>query len=307
MVLVHDGVFSPATCALLHTAACSRGLGHALFPRAEPQSPIEFALASYLDEIGDSGGEHVEYWSRQEWKHIEAHADVDEKAAARGEALRYPINGHVLYLSVGPLVRGPTCVWTPAATHDFGAMTSVPAVAGRVLRFDGHLQHAVPKPADVWLAPFVINQSGKSEDFMRSVVLFNVWDKPPVEVEREAPPEDATEELMASSRCEPRDAWLEAPRGEPAESGGTKTMKSVAARRSGAARSHRADAAAGSGRRGGDGGSRGDGRRHASRAAGSRGGGGGDTNRPTAPPATSSTSRATALAAAMKKIQEQRA
>ena len=60
---------------------------------------------------------------------------------------------------------------------------------------------------------------------MRSVVLFNVWDKPPVEVEREEPPEDATKELLASSRCEPRDAWSEAPRGEPAESGGTKTMK----------------------------------------------------------------------------------
>ena len=308
MVLVHDGVFSPDTCALLHTAACSRGLGHALFPRAEPQSPIEFALASYLDEIGDSGGEHVEYWSRQEWKHIEAHADVDEKAAARGEALRYPINGHVLYLSVGPLVRGPTCVWTPAATHDFGAMTSVPAVAGRVLRFDGHLQHAVPKPADVWLAPFVINQSGKSEDFMRSVVLFNVWDKPPVEVEREEPPEDATKELLASSRCEPRDAWSEAPRGEPVESANTKTMKLwllgdqarrgriertlplevdaeavTAALEETVAVTHLEPPAA-------------EEEEAAPAPTGQQ-----------APPATSSTSRATALAAAMKKIQESRA
>ena len=98
------------------------------------------ALGSYLDEIGDASP-MVEYWSRQEWKHIEAHADVDERraSAAPGEPLRFPTMGHVLYLSVGPRVQGPTCVWQPDP-HDgspFGALATVPAVAGRVLRFEG--------------------------------------------------------------------------------------------------------------------------------------------------------------------------
>ena len=173
MVAVHDAVFNPAACALLHTAACSRGLGHALFSRTEPRSALEAGLASFLDEVGDTTP-HVEYWSRQEWKHIEAHADVDEKRAAGGEyPLRYPTNGHVLYLGVGPLVRGPTCLWHPDGASEFGAMTAVPAVAGRVLRFDGTLQHAVPRPADVWTSPFTASQSGSADDFLRSVILFN--------------------------------------------------------------------------------------------------------------------------------------
>ena len=209
MVRVFDSVFSPAACALLHTAACSRGLGHALFPREQPESAIETALASFLDEIGDSS-QHVEYWSRQEWKHIEAHADVDEKlAASSDEPFRYPHTGHVLYLDVGCRVRGPTCVWDPdaASGSEFGALTAVPAVAGRVLRFDGHLQHAVPRPADVWLAPFTISQSGPAEEFMRSVVLFNTWSEPPMDVEREAAPEGESTPSLA--RCTPRDHWSE--------------------------------------------------------------------------------------------------
>ena len=47
--------------------------------------------------------------------------------------------------------------------------TAVPAVAGRVLRFDGSLQHAVPRPADVWLAPFAISPSGTADELMRSL------------------------------------------------------------------------------------------------------------------------------------------
>ena len=51
MVLVFDKVFSPAACAVLHTAACSRARGHALFPREQPGSAIETALASFLNEV----------------------------------------------------------------------------------------------------------------------------------------------------------------------------------------------------------------------------------------------------------------
>lgn len=88
---VNDGVFSTTACALLHTAAMSRGLGHALFARSEARSPIEAAIDSYLDELCDDSP-WVEYWSRQEWKHIEAHADVDERRASTSpdEPLRYP-------------------------------------------------------------------------------------------------------------------------------------------------------------------------------------------------------------------------
>lgn len=214
---VFDHVFTPAACAVLHAAACSRGLGHALFSREQPHSAIETALASFLDEVGD-GASHIEYWSRQDWKHIEAHADVDENRAAEapGQELRYPRTGHVLYLEVGPRVHGPTCIWEPdkAAGTEFGALTTVPAVAGRVLRFDGRLQHAVPRPADVWLAPFTISQSGSADDFVRSVVLFNTWDDaPPLDVEREAAPDVEAPSDLVLARCAPRAEWSDvAPR-----------------------------------------------------------------------------------------------
>ena len=198
-----DNVFSPSACSALHAAASTRGLGHALYTRdSGPITPLEHAFEHFLSEIKDDS-RHVEYWSRQEWKHIEAHADVDEKLAAGGGPFRFPRHGHVLYLQVGPRVQGPTCVWEP----DFGgALTTVPAVAGRILRFEGSLQHAVPKPADVWLSPFVITQSGTADEFMRSVVLFNCWpDEPPLEVTSEdttSPPDGS--DLFYST---PRAAW----------------------------------------------------------------------------------------------------
>lgn len=34
-------------------------------------------------------------------------------------------------------------------------LSVVPAVPGRLLRFKGDLLHAVPRPTDVWLLPFV--------------------------------------------------------------------------------------------------------------------------------------------------------
>lgn len=232
MVQIHDRVFSSAACALLHTAVCSRGLGHATFWRAQPQTPLEAALGSYLDEIQDSSP-CVEYWSRTEWRHIEAHADVDERRAATKpeDPLQYPVNGHVLYLNVGSRVRGPTCVWQPDSTSKFAEMSAVPAVAGRVLRFDGRLQHAVPRPADVWLAPFAISPSGTPAELVRSVVLFNTWIEPPMAVETEQP-QAATKsnpEDLAEASCLPRTDWVAAPqRSVPqisSDSAQTKTMK----------------------------------------------------------------------------------
>ena len=65
---------------------------------------------------------------------IQAHADVDEGLAAQGGALRYPRNGHVLYLKVGGRVQGPTCVWGApdgggATAAGDGELVVVPAVA----------------------------------------------------------------------------------------------------------------------------------------------------------------------------------
>ena len=143
--VIYDNVFNARALGLCHDAAVAGGLGHACFAADAPRAPIEHALSSFLSELGDAEYGHVEYWARQEWKHIEAHADVDEKAAAAGGALRYPTTGHVLYLRVGSEVRGPTCVWSDRALAR-GALTTVPAVAGRVLRFDGAATHAVPRP-----------------------------------------------------------------------------------------------------------------------------------------------------------------
>ena len=190
-----DNVFTGGSMGALHSAAAACGLGHTLYDRnLSPRTPLESALGSVLSELGDDAP-LVEYWSRQEWKHIEAHADVDEALAAGGGSLRYPRHGHVLYLEVGERVRGPTCVWEPDGEpplEDFGRLTTVPAVEGRLLRFHGQLQHAVPRPADVWLAPFVINEaSTPPHAFVRSVCLFNTWEdreKPPLEARTHTPP-----------------------------------------------------------------------------------------------------------------------
>jgi len=130
---------------------------------------------------------------RQEWKHIEAHSDVDERLAIEEQIYRYPRNGHVLYLQVGTEVRGPTCLFPgrktggDLATTDDGddnsgiQLVTVPAVEGRLLRFEGCLLHAVPRPADLWLLPFTKYGPREPESkFGRSVVLFNTWpDNPP--------------------------------------------------------------------------------------------------------------------------------
>ena len=182
-IAVFDGVFSAAACSAAHNAAAARGLGHALYSRHdEPRSPLEHVMESFLSEMADDAP-FVEYWSRQEWRHIECHADVDEKLAADGGAFRWPDHGHVLYLDVGKQVAGPTCLWEACCDDPFGgALTVVPAVGGRVLRFDGRLQHAVPCPSDVWLSPFTKSLSGSAEELRRSVLLFSTWNPIPIPI-----------------------------------------------------------------------------------------------------------------------------
>jgi hypothetical protein len=216
---VVDGVFSAAACALLH--ACSAadydrgglqpaGRSHHYFSRGAPTNQLELALDSYLGAAADRAP-YVEYWTRQRWMHIGAHADIDEWHAASAPDARalYPAHAHVLYLAVGRRVRGPTCVWEGGEASPFdGCMVAVPAVSGRVVRFDGSLQHAVPRPADVWLDANPARECGSPEEFVRSVVLFNTWERePPHGIGRR---EGMGGRLAPSSEpvtCAPRAAW----------------------------------------------------------------------------------------------------
>ena len=129
----------------------------------------------------------------------DAHADQDEnnftKALNSGEealTVRHPRFGHVLYLHQDKeaWLRAPTLVFPNASTggeivnrNDDGhdgvddvELLAVPNLPGRLLRFDGRLLHAVPRPGNLYMQG---KENRKSEteksDILRSVALFNVW------------------------------------------------------------------------------------------------------------------------------------
>lgn len=227
---VYDGVFNTEACSRIHAHITARGLGHALYTRAlrPPGSPIEQAIDSFLIELGDTAPV-VEYWSREAWRNLDAHADVDEGlAATQGGALRYPSHAHVMYAEVGDAVQGPTCVWAPSEEPPprdkrFGDMTVVPAVKGRLLRFTGSLAHAVPRPANVWFLPFVraddIDAELTAADGrppparVRAVVLFNTWpdaSAPPMGV-LEFNDEGSDPSPFTATKCQPKVEWSCAP------------------------------------------------------------------------------------------------
>lgn len=221
-VQVFDNVLNQNSCELLHKLASRSGLGHRSFTRPfavkdRARLVIEHALDKILTEMGDvvNDGEeqYVEYWTRQEWRHIEAHADVDENLAKEQDlddfkscdnandssSFRYPSNGHVLYLKIGSDVRGPTCIFPGVASggdlsnirSDSGGYSNevelvvVPAKDGRLLRFPGNALHAVPRPTDLWFLPFVQGSAKfePEEVWGRSVILFNTWvNVPPKDV-----------------------------------------------------------------------------------------------------------------------------
>jgi len=80
-------IISPDTTKNLHLVACQAGLGHRCFSRplspssstvtATDSSVIERMLDHLLTQLNDDS-KYVEYWTKQEWRSIEAHADVDE-------------------------------------------------------------------------------------------------------------------------------------------------------------------------------------------------------------------------------------
>ena len=221
--VVFDNVFSPSASLYLHTAASIGSLGdeqHTVFDRSlPPRTVLETALNSVLEQLGDDAP-HVEYWWRDTWELVDAHADVDEYGFEDYGKLRYPEHGHVLYLAVGPAVEGPTAVWDPvegstnSGADAFGALTIVPAREGRLLRFQGDCMHGVPRPADVWLqhrfdgadgidvwrssADLPVEDEAEAapppaaHHLTRSVVLFNTWQDAPVDVDT-APATDPLE------------------------------------------------------------------------------------------------------------------
>eukprot|EP00986_Skeletonema_menzelii_P014272 scaffold9235_cov152-Skeletonema_menzelii.AAC.2 len=234
---VWDGVIGNDIRMALHRYASKAGLEHKSFsrPLKEGNNIIERTLDAILTEIESKDNntkgkkQYVEYWTRQEFRHIEAHSDVDEALAkmhdlnpslliddeleskfsttySNTHGFRFPSNGHVLYLQVGSEVKGPTCVFpsqssggdllqSKACTSEDDnnqenrdiKLITVPAVSGRLLRFDGRDLHAVPRPHDLWMLPFVKGgaEYKPEEVWGRSVILFNVWpgqEDPPLNV-----------------------------------------------------------------------------------------------------------------------------
>ena len=216
-VRVIDGVFSAdATAALrahaLRTSRLDTELA-AFYERGAPTNSIETGLDSFLAQVGDAG-RFVEYWRRSTWAHVALHRDIDEKLARSG-VYEHPTHGHVLYLDVGPLVRAPTTVlWRDGGGQSF--LTTVPAVRGRVVRFNGSLLHAVPRPHDAWLAHTTLapglerNYSllpPEAPERRRDVLLFNVWaERPPSGIERGLAADEPASPLVLA---EPEELWEE--------------------------------------------------------------------------------------------------
>jgi hypothetical protein len=174
---------------------------------------------------------------REEWLNLEAHRDLDENLWKQSKIHSTPNHAHVLYLTIGKDVRGPTVVLHDSgekaaeaeakqqARNQFDAITVVPAVSGRLLRFEGHMMHAVCRPPLAYLNP----ADGGSNVFLwtrirpnpndpldpelnelrRSVLLFNTWDSAPLELAQEV---SAATQAVHATRSEEQKAALTASR-----------------------------------------------------------------------------------------------
>jgi len=187
LVEVYDNVLDPETAVWLHHH-CDNWPNHDVlfrFPleNSEKHSPIVQFLNQMLTQLYPNASSpmfYVEFWKRAEWHHILAHADMDEgweKSTGHEVPLRHPETGHVLYLNIGSKVRGPTVLWNVTRGGDFpeteSEMVVVPAVTGRLLRFQGDALHAVPRPANIYWTHKETHEEGR--DYGRSVLLFNTW------------------------------------------------------------------------------------------------------------------------------------
>ena len=172
---VYDKVFH-APVSTLHDSA--RRAARQLFNGPGSRAlPLE-ALHAVLTEVEDESP-CVEYWWRDEWGRLRR--TPTSTSTSPPAKLRCQRNGHALPAGrpagAGPQAgvscgtRGPcthTCCISLArrcvAQHCvvsidadvFGELTTVPAVADRLLRFDGDQTHAVRDTT--WLTPFIVSQ-----------------------------------------------------------------------------------------------------------------------------------------------------
>jgi hypothetical protein len=241
--LVWDGVLSPDTLGVLITAGEQRGhVFTSVFDRGESvdkpgRTVIEVALCSILEQMGDES-RYLEYWWRGDSKGMEVHRDVDE-ALCRSHRVgdigvqRCPSHGHVLYLDIESGVRGPTCVWEEEPDHSDNAailaagarrdprsgpprslstLHVVPAVAGRLLRFDGASLHSVLGPKCALLETSGTAPIPPGAGVRRAVLLFNTWwcDPPGLPSPQDPAAPKAVAALAAlpmRPSCEPGSAW----------------------------------------------------------------------------------------------------
>ena len=210
-VAVYDDVIEGSLLKAVDVQLKQGGLGHTVFLRdSPPRTSVEAVIHSILTAAGDKSIV-VEYWWREEWMNLEMHRDLDEKLALQQGPIRFPNHAHVLYLSVGDDVRGPTMVYHDSAVDlisgkslekTFDRITVVPAVSGRLLRFTGDMMHSVPRPPLAYLDP---SEGGTNlelwtrrrptdendpelNNYRRSVLLFNTWTGvPPNEIPLEPP------------------------------------------------------------------------------------------------------------------------
>lgn len=202
-IAIFDNVLDKSLCEIIDNGVKVGGLGHTVFLRdSPPRTAAEVAIHSILTTMNDFSP-IIEYWWREEWLNLELHRDIDEKLAQQlgSEIFRYPNHAHVLYLSVGDLVEGPTIVLHDSSNinpiSQFENITIVPAVNGRLLRFDGKLMHSTPRPAlsyldpseggsnlELWTRKRPVDKNDPEFSVLRrSVLLFNTWsDKPPTDI-----------------------------------------------------------------------------------------------------------------------------
>eukprot|EP00980_Cylindrotheca_fusiformis_P021707 scaffold8535_cov132-Cylindrotheca_fusiformis.AAC.15 len=199
------------------------------FPLDEPAkyAPMEQFLNDLLLQLYPNGDRYfVEYWTRRKWILVQSHADMDEEfnremiqsgKGGYGDSFRHPEVGHVLYLKVGERVRGPTVIWNVTRGGDFSEregpseMIIVPAVPGRLTRFQGNMLHGVPRPADVfWTVQMDGGQHEPVDLWQRSVVLFNLWPvskgKPGIEISNAS-----STSCAVSKTCNSFEEWTEVP------------------------------------------------------------------------------------------------
>jgi hypothetical protein len=222
-VQVFDNVVSPVVANVLHYLAFEQSLRSngdtCLFVRqpynTKPLTPLENFIDSVLTTLETPASADcrvVEYWSREEYMNIKAHADIDENSLHYG-GLDCPKASHILYLSVQDGLKGPTCIfptekgsWTTATTDKESVvdLITIPAVPGRMVKLPGNAMHAVPCPPTRWLLKqeeehaltqreeeeedgWEDEEDGEAEDdktgeldddedvIERSVILFNTW------------------------------------------------------------------------------------------------------------------------------------